>query len=85
MDVFIKKCFDESYEEAVEGISESINKLRNGIAHSRLDMEIEPRHITDIKLIEEMLYVIRLKKLGIEVSVIQKVINELFGVGIIIK
>ena len=84
MDVFIKKCFDGSYEDIVEGISESVNKLRNGIAHSRLDMEVEPRHVTDIKLIEEMLYVIRLKKLGIEVPVIQKVINELFGYGIIL-
>ena len=84
MDVFIKKCFDGSYEDIVEGISESVNKLRNGIAHSRLDMEVEPRHVTDIKLMEEMLYVIRLKKLGIEVPVIQKVINELFGYGIIL-
>ena len=84
MEVFIKKCFDGSYEDIVEGISESVNKLRNGIAHSRLDMEVEPRHVTDIKLMEEMLYVIRFKKLGIEVPVIQKVINELFGYGIIL-
>lgn len=84
MDVFIKRCFDGSYEDIVEGISESVNNLRNGIAHSRLDMEIEPRHLTDIKLIEEMLYVIRLKKLSIEVPVIQKAINELFGIGAIL-
>ena len=41
-------------------------------------MELEARHLTDIKFVEEMLYVIRLKKIGIEDAIIKKSINELF-------
>ena len=56
----------------------NINYLRNGIAHSRIDMNIEPRNLTDIKFVEEMIYVIRLKKLGLNENVIKKIINSLF-------
>lgn len=55
-----------------------INSLRNGVAHSRLDLELEPRHLTDIKFVVELLYVIRLKTLGIDEIIIQKAINQLF-------
>ena len=78
MKPFITRRFEGTYEEIIADVSFSINSLRNGIAHSRLDMEIEARHLTDIKLVEEMIYVIRLKKIGVEDTVIQKSINELF-------
>lgn len=78
MEPFITRRFEGTYEEIIEDVSFNVNSLRNGIAHSRLDMELEARHITDIKFVEEMLYVIRLKKIGIEDAVIQKSINELF-------
>ena len=68
----------------IDEVSISINGLRNGIAHSRLDMEHEARHLTDIKFVEEMLYVIRLKKMGVEDTIIQKSINELFKENIVI-
>ena len=59
-------------------INDYINSLRNGVAHSRLDLELEPRNLTDIKFVEELLYVIRLKTLGIDEIIIQKAINQLF-------
>lgn len=79
MEPFIKRKFDGTYEEIIEDVSESINSLRNGVAHSRLDLELEAKHLTEIKIVEEMLYAIRLKKVGIDEAIIQKAINELFG------
>ena len=75
---FVNKRFNGSYDEIIDTVSVSINELRNGLAHSRLDMKFEARHLTEIKLVEELLYVIRLKKLGVEDTIIQKTINELF-------
>ena len=78
MEPFVIRRFEGTYEEIIEDVSISVNRLRNGVAHSRLDMELEARHLTDIKFLEEMLYVIRLKKIGIEDAIIKKSINELF-------
>ena len=67
------------FEKPSNNESININEIRNGIAHSRLDMELEARNLVDIQFVEEMLYAIRLKKMGIDNTVIQKAINELFG------
>lgn len=79
MEPFVIRRFEGTYEEIIADISISVNKLRNGVAHSRLDLELKPRHLVDIKLVEEMIYVIRLKKIGIVESTIKKSINELFS------
>lgn len=79
MEPFISRRYEGTYSDIINDISDSINGLRNGVAHSRLDLEIEPRHITDIQFVEEMLYVIRLKKVGVEKIEIQKSINKLFA------
>ena len=79
MGPFITRQFEGCYEDIINDISININDIRNGIAHSRLDLELEARNITDIRFVEEMLYAIRLKKMGIDNIVIQRSINELFG------
>lgn len=78
MEPFVISHFEGSYEEIIEDVSSNINELRNGIAHSRLDLELKARHLIDIKFVEEMLYAIRLKKIGIENLIIQRSINDLF-------
>lgn len=78
MEPFVTRYFEGAYKEIVETVAVNINYLRNGIAHSRIDMNIEPRNLTDIKFVEEMIYVIRLKKLGLNENVIKKIINSLF-------
>jgi len=75
---FVKKHFKGSYKRITEDVSANINELRNGIAHSRLDLRIKARHLAEIKLVEEMFYVVRLKKMGIKDEAIQKSINDLF-------
>ena len=72
------RYFNGTYEEIIEEIGLSVNSLRNGVVHGRLDMELEARHITDIKFVEEMIYVIRLKSIGIDEVVIKQIINNLF-------
>jgi hypothetical protein len=78
MEPFVTKRFEGTYEEIIEDVSLRVNRLRNGVAHGRLDMELEAQHLTDIKFVEETLYAIRLKNIGIEDVIIQKSINELF-------
>ena len=67
---FVVRSYEGDCENIIDEVS--INSLRNGVAHSRLDLELEPRHLTDIKFVEELLYVIRLKSLGIDEIIIQK-------------
>ena len=52
--------YREKYEEAIRGISERMGELRNGFAHSRLDLCFNPRNLDDLKIMEELIYAIRL-------------------------
>ena len=55
-----------------------MGEFRNGIAHSRLDLHFEAIHLSDIKAVEELLYVMRLKKLQLKPLEIQTAIKDLF-------
>lgn len=55
-----------------------MNEFRNYLAHSKLDFEIKAIHLCDLKMVEELTYAIRLKKLGLSAMKCQKAINELF-------
>ena len=76
---FVLKKYDGNYEDIINDVCTNINELRNSIAHCNLDFELEARHLDDIKIVEEMIYVIRLHKLGIETKVIQRAIRDLFN------
>lgn len=78
MEPFVTRSFEGTYADIIEGVSDRINALRNGIAHCRLDFVMEACNMEDIKFAEEMLYVIRLKKLGLDDSTIQHAIDDLF-------
>ena len=78
MTPFLKKRYIGSYPEMVHNLSARTGDFRNGIAHSRLDLHFEAIHLSDIKIVEELLYAIRLKKLGLQTSEIQKAISDLF-------
>ena len=78
MTPFLKKRYIGSYPEMVHNLSARMGDFRNGIAHSRLDLHFEAIHLSDIKIVEELLYAIRLKKIGLQTSEIQKAISDLF-------
>ena len=80
MEPILTKYFEGEYEKIVDDVSKSVNKLRNEIAHNSLDFDIEARNLVDIFIVEEMLYVIRLKKVGIEDLFIKRILNELFKI-----
>lgn len=75
---FIKKRYSGEYEEIITELSSRMGEVRNGIAHSRLDLHFDAIHLCDIKIVEELLYAMRLKKLKLKTSEIQKAINDLF-------
>ena len=66
------------YDELAEEISHRVGELRNNLAHDKLDWSFEAIQISDIKVVEELLYAIRLKQLGVEQDKIQKVMKKLF-------
>ena len=72
---FIRRKYVNNYEEAVDGISERMGTVRNGIAHSRLDFKIDAIHLSDLRIVQEILYVIRLKNMHLSTKEIQKAIN----------
>lgn len=76
--VFTEKYYDDSFEKIVDDISNRMGALRNGIAHSRLDLELDAIHLSDVHIMEELLYIIRLKKMNISEQKIKEAINSLF-------
>ena len=75
---FIGNRYDNSFSDTVEGISSRMGELRNAIAHGRLDFHYDAIHLSDILTIEELLYAMRLKKIGLTADECKKAINELF-------
>ena len=62
----------------VRDLSGRVGEIRNGIAHSKMNFELDAIHLADIKIIEELNYAIRLKKAGVPDNNIRKGINALF-------
>lgn len=78
MKPFIEKHYEGTYEEIISDLSSRMGEVRNGIAHSRLDLQFDAIHLSDIKIVEELLYTMRLKKLKLKTPDIQKAVNDLF-------
>ena len=76
---FVQRKYASNYEEAVDGISERMGTVRNGIAHSRLDLQLDAIHLSDIRIVQELSYAIRLKNMHLSTKETQKAINKLFG------
>ena len=81
---FIALNYNENCDDAIDGICERMGAVRNGIAHSRLDLQFDAIHLSDIKIIEELLYAIRLKRCYIKTVDIQRCINCIFRENIAI-
>ena len=55
-----------------------MENIRNGIAHSIIDIEFEAVNLCDIKMIEELIYAMRLRQIGLTCINTQKAINSLY-------
>ena len=82
---FIKSKYDGVYDTIVDGICNRMNTVRNGIAHSRLDLNLEAIHLSDLKIIEELLYAMRLQYLHIASRSIRIGIKKLFRENISVE
>jgi hypothetical protein len=82
IDIFIKYYYHSLDENLVDELSQRLNTMRNDIAHGNFGFQIEPIHISDLILLEILIYAIRLKALNIDSVAIKKAIQNLFGTHI---
>ncbi len=67
-----------SYEATVAAMRVRLNDLRNEIAHNNMDIEFEAVHLADVKIVEQLIYAIRLKQIGLNDIDCKRAINCLF-------
>jgi len=79
MSPFVSKRYEGTYDVLVDAMSSRMGVVRNGIAHSHLDLQFDAVHLSDIKIIEELIYAMRLKKIGLSLKECQMAINKLFA------
>lgn len=85
MKPFVKKRFKNDYDDVVDEISERIGVVRNGVAHCKLDFELEAVHLADVLIMEELLYAMQLKHIGLTTHECHKAIGRLFRENIFFK
>ena len=75
---FLRKEYGSDSDDTLQEIAERSGQLRNDYAHNNLDIQLEPAHFSDLKTLERLIYVIRLRQIGMEKTEVQKAINDLF-------
>lgn len=78
MRIFLDSNYSED-DGTIEAISTRVGGMRNDLAHNNIDMEILPINLSDINIVEKLLYCIRLRNIGLSVFETQKAIAALFG------
>lgn len=82
---FVKKRYKGDYNSVVDEISDRIGVVRNGVAHCKLDFELEAIHLSDILIMEELLYAMQLKHIGLSTHECHIAIGRLFRENIRFK
>jgi len=77
---FIEREYGKCSPSIIDGVSNRVGDLRNGFAHSRLDLKIKPIHLNDIVIIEMLTYAIRLKQYEKDPEKVHKALAKLFGI-----
>jgi len=73
----------QDFTEVIDA-AKRLNGIRNDIAHGNLEFELEPVNLRDYKILEYLLYAMRLKRtVCLEPKNIQKAISDLFGLHLI--
>lgn len=85
MDPFLKEIFREYNNEIQEEMCDRMNGLRNNFVHGNMEFDIMPKDINYFKVIELLLYAVRLKHAGLNKVEIQKSLNDLKGYHLIIN
>ena len=79
MTPFIKKRYKQCDNDIIDAISKRLGIIRNGVAHCRLDFDLEPIHMKDLLIMEELLYAMELKHIGLAIDVCGNAVSNLFN------
>lgn len=82
---FLQHDYKEYSSEKIEIIGERLNKLRNDSVHGNIDLQIDPISIADFSTIENLIYAIRLKGIGLDKKEIQNSIKNLKHYNILVN
>lgn len=82
---FLQYTYSNYTSDTIDEVCERMNKLRNDVVHGNMRLEVEPIHLRDFATLENLLYAMRLKNLGVSKTNIQKAIRELKDYHILIK
>lgn len=82
---FLHYNYEGYKNEMIEEISDRMNKLRNDSAHGNIDLQIEPINISDFATLENLLYAMRLKNIGVNLMDIRKSIKDLKHYNVMIS
>jgi hypothetical protein len=69
-------------EDKIEDITLRLQEQRNNFAHGNIDKEIDSITILDLRIVELLLYTMRLKDLGVENENIKSAIRSLFNIQV---
>jgi hypothetical protein len=83
----ISKCIEPFWvreynridDEQIEETAVRLNTVRNDLAHGNLSEEYEPIHLSDWRIIEITLYMVRLLSIGLPEDNVMEAINDLFN------
>ncbi len=82
---FVSRRYKGEYDEIIEDLGNRIGEIRNGVAHFKLNFDLEPIHLSDIHIAEELFYAVELKHIGLSTRESQIAINRLFREHIYFK
>ena len=74
----LQYLYGNNYSEAINEMSDRMNKMRNDIAHANLDFKIEPKQLADLQLIEILVYAMRINSLTMDIKLKQQALSGLF-------
>ena len=71
----------EDYNKKLHNLKSKLNKLRNDLAHAKVDMKLDKSVIENVIVVEVLLYVIAFKIAGIDDdAVIKSCLHDLFSI-----
>ena len=79
---FLIHNYGEDYDEKIEEFCARMNDLRNDSAHGNFITDINKEIVFDFEILECLLYIMRLKDIGMSVSEGQKAVAKLMGINI---
>lgn len=78
-EIFLQYLCNLNYIKNKNKIFTNLQKLRNDFAHGNMDIDIDSDGFVGIIYLERLIYIMQLKRFGLDDENIKKAINKLFG------